>query len=295
MVDVRGRGSRLVIAFVGGLCLVSCLTAAQKVSQKPRVGVIKQENLGDMACAPCAILNMAASGSEKMQPCVAALSGNTSEQRVRALIDKYGSKQSTTYVDKRNRYTAQHGVALQELPDMVNDFLASKSTIQVAGGFLDRNKDESSEKHLRRVWDVLRKSLDAGVPPIIELRSFVARPSGSEFKWEGLMGHFVVVVELDPVVLEGEKGFRFRFADSYTGKIETGYAHAEEIRNFSATRKFSVTPEGVEQYEWITDYPYLLVNAPSLRLLTQKEPWHARTTIVLRHAVVSKSSVPTKK
>jgi hypothetical protein len=283
------------MALTGCLALSASPAAGQETPRKPHLVVVKQESIGDMACAPCAVINMAARGSEELQARAAALPGDTPEQRVRALIDRYGSKPSTIYTDKRNRYTAKHGVAAEELADLVNDFLADGGGLRVVGEYLDRIKDEPAEKHLRRVHELLRKSLEAGVPPIVEVRSFAARPAGDEHKWQGLMGHFVTVVEIDPAVPEGDKGFRFRFADSYTGKIETAYAHAEEARNFSATRRFSVSPEGVEQWEWITDYPYLVVTAPSLRLLTQKEPWHARTIIVLRHAVVAQPKTPAEK
>ncbi|HVJ66849.1 MAG TPA: hypothetical protein VM510_02630, partial [Caulifigura sp.] len=198
---------------VGAVVIVAAVAAADDRSGKSGAAIIKQESIGSMACAPCAVLNMAANGSEDLKRCAFALPGNAPEQRVQSLIEQYCSKPSVVYSDKRTRYTAKHGIAPEELADVVNDFLDSKADVQVAGSYLDRLKNEPAEKHLRRIWSLFRKSLDAGVPPIIEIRSFAARPSGSDFKWEGLMGHFVVVTELDPIG-EGEKGFRFRFADS---------------------------------------------------------------------------------
>ena len=38
--------------------------------------------------------------------------------------------------------------------------------------------------------------------------------------------------------------------------------------------------------EWISDRPFLLVTAPSLRLGTQAQPWHLRTIIILNFAAL---------
>ena len=166
----------------------------------------------------------------------------------------------------------------------VNDCLAEFGTLRVTGDYMDRKKDEPREKHLRRVHENLRRSLEAGFPPIIDLRSFAARPAGKDYLWNGLMGHLVAVVEVQPKLSEDDNGFWFRYADSLTGKVETGLAHLA-TRNFTATRRFSVGKDGSEQWEWVSDYPYLVVSSPTLRLGTDKEPWHDRTNIVLRHAV----------
>jgi hypothetical protein len=89
----------------------------------------------------------------------------------------------------------------------------------------------------------------------------------------------VTVVEVPASLPENEKGFRFGFADPYTGRVEYGYVHAEEARNFTAARG------NAEVWEWVTDRPFPLVTAPSLRLKTQDAPWFARTLITLNHAV----------
>src|SRR5688572_10972471 len=99
MTDERGRGSRLVMALVAGIGLLASLAPAQEPPRKPRPAVVKQEAIGDMACAPCAVLNMVVSGSDNVRACGSALPGDTPEQRVRALIDTHGSKPSTTYAD----------------------------------------------------------------------------------------------------------------------------------------------------------------------------------------------------
>ena len=78
---------------------------------------------------------------------------------------------------------------------------------------------------------------------------------------------------------DGEKGFRFTYADSFTGRLETGYAHVDEARNFTAAKGDE------KRWEWLTDRPFLLVTAPTLRLSTQKQPWQLRTIITINYAV----------
>lgn len=279
--------SRLLAAWVACHALVAAALTPPDSARPLEQVVVRQEKIGDMACGPCAVCNMIAWGSQDLRQCGATLPGETPDQRASALIEKYGSRASMTYLKGRNRYTAEHGIVAEDLCGFINDFLGEHGTVRVQGDYLDRTKDEPPGDHLRRVHSLLSKSLKDGVPPIVDLRSFVARPAGWDYKWEGLMGHFVAVIGIDPAIEEGESGFRFRYADSYTGLIETAHVHVERARNFSATRAFSVSPDGMEQWEWITDYPYLVVTSPSLRLLTQKEPWHARTMIVLRYAVVA--------
>jgi hypothetical protein len=106
-----------------------------------------------------------------------------------------------------------------------------------------------------------------------------------------LAGHFVVIVELQPKLLDNDKQFGFRYVDSLTGKIESAHVALEQARPFSATRSFAVARDGSLEWQWVEGYPYLVVTAPSLRLSTDKEPWQARTIIVLRHVVLPEGLV----
>jgi len=252
--------------------------------------VVSQQELGRMACGPCAIYHSLANGGDDLKKIAKGLHGETAEERIRAIIKDYGSRPSKVYPLNRHRYLPSEGVPSEDLAQMMSECLTENGSTKAVGIYPNREKNETGENHLRRVHQLLKKSLEAGVPPIVEFRSFAARAVGEKYKWFGLMGHFVVILDVAPVLPEGHKGFTFKYADSYTGKVEHGFLHLEGTSDFSATRKLSVSDNGTETWEWVTDYPYLKVTAPSLRLLEGKEPWHARTMVVLRYLIVTEGA-----
>jgi hypothetical protein len=151
-----------------------------------------------------------------------------------------------------------------------------KIAIFLAAGFgLIAGRDEPLEAHLRRIHGLLGGSIRRGVPVVTSIRSFAPRPpaAGGEPVWTGLDGHYVTVTAVQERIDDGEKGFRFTYADSFTGKLETGYAWVDEARNFTAAKG------DAKRWEWVT--------APSMRLSTQKQPWHARTIIILNFAITA--------
>jgi len=62
--------------------------------------------------------------------------------------------------------------------------------------FLDQKEGEADTDHLARVLRLIRNSLVAGVPPILDLRSFLVdrrEENGGEAKWEPARSHLIVV------------------------------------------------------------------------------------------------------
>jgi hypothetical protein len=281
------RPLALVAAILAGVAL--CAAPSFPQDSKPQPAVVSQQALGDMACGPCALYNAFAQGSPELRDLAYRLPGDTPTDRVRSLIQRYGSKASETYRGTRTRFTPVHGLASADGLALANDWLEDYQLARVWGDYLERAKDETGNQHLRRVHALCKGSLAAGLPPVLELRSFAARPYGKDYRWDALAGHLVALVEIQPALAEGEKGFSFRFADSLSGRVEFGYLHLEEARSFAATKRFTVSAQGKEQWEWLAGFPYLQVTAPSLRLLTDREPWHARTTITLRYALYRKA------
>jgi len=182
------------------------------------------------------------------------------------------------------------GIAWEDLAHLTQDLHRDLGLTQpILGRYLNRHEGESDQDHLLRVHRLLTQSLNSGLPPIISFRSFVAHRNSSgrtgadgnkaSHYWEGLMGHFVTIVRVDAME-EGELGFRFRFADSTTGKLATGYAFLETGQKFAAVRGSG------PRSEWLKGRPFLLVSAPSIRLKTEGRVWHERTIITLNHAVI---------
>jgi hypothetical protein len=273
-------------AYVLFLVLVARMNGETDI---PAATVVSQADVGENSCGPCAIYNAMANGSRELQEAVARFSGNSPQARVQELINRWGKLPTKVYKDNRGRYTPAHGIASTDMTDLTNDVLSAFGKIRVTGGYADRRKDEKQEDHLNRLFRIFRASLEAGFPPIVEIRSFSARPAGDEFQWNGILGHYVAILEVTQFDAKHERGFVFKYADSYTGCVETGYIHIES-RNFTATRDFSVEDDGTEKWEWISEYPYLTVASPTLVLGTDKEKWHSRTILALRYAICAGGS-----
>ena len=241
---------------------------------------LNQDLVYKVACGPCAIVNQLQFGTEKEQDALRKLKGGSKAQKAKEIIKRYGKRQSPNYRDGRPVFR-EDGMSSPDLLRMVNWVRGDKSLPELAGDYLNRGENEELEDHLARVHRQLKESLDSGTKPIISFRSFTPKyyDELEEWLWSPLMGHFVTVISVPDQIEEGEKGFRFRFADSATGKIETGYAHLSEARNFVAQRGDKVN------WEWKKDRPFLLVTAPSLRLKTQKSEWFLRTIITLDYGI----------
>jgi hypothetical protein len=251
---------------------------------------VSQKLIGSLACGACSLYNMLASGRPELRKIAASLPGATPEERVRHILNKYGEGPSSVYPN-RARYSAKTGgIAAEDMHGLANDCLKDFGLKPLSSDYLERKDGETPTQHFRRVHALLLNSVRAGVPPIINVRAYVANPKGDSFQWDGLFGHSVVLVDIDSELRDSDKGFRFRYADSDTGQekgtVESGYASLEEFRPFSAPRSFSVSPaDNQEKWEWKSGSPFLVVTAPSLSLGTQNEANYKRTLITLRHAV----------
>ena len=258
---------------------------AQEPQDKP--AVLTQAEVGDNACGPCVLINSLARGDAKLKSLLDVIPGETRHDQVRHIIKKYGSKPSEEYKGKKPRYQETSGITWIDMRHIVNELFADYELDPVQGTYLDRGKKEPLAEHLKRVHRLLARSLKAGFPPLLSVRSFYAKDQGKEgkeFLWEGLHGHWVTVVDIQPDLADNEKGFRFGYADPSTGKIEYGYAYFDEARSFTAAKG------NAEKWEWLTDRPFLCVVAPSLRLQTQTTPWSSRTVIILNYAIYREPS-----
>jgi hypothetical protein len=244
--------------------------------QKP---VLTQTAIGERASGPCALVNCFRWGDAKLGALIDRVPGRTDHDRAHHIIKKYGGRPSEENGDGKLRYDEKMGSSWVDMCYLVNDLLRDHDLKAVQGNYLDRGKDEGLRRHLQRVHRLLAQSLDAGFPPIVSVRAFYAKDYGNEFKWDSLEVHWVTLVEIAPVLAANEMGFRFGYADSATGRIDYGYAYVDEARNFAAAKG------NFAKGEWLDNRPFVVVTAPSLRLLTEAVPWSSRTTIILNHAI----------
>ncbi len=249
--------------------------------------VISQKTFGDMACGPCALANALVHGDADCRRAFARLEGYDALERVGTIIQRFGTKPSETYHGRRARYEKTGGLTSEDMPFFANDLLSALDLAAVEGRWLNVNAGESGRAHLRRIHGLFSDALAAGMPAVVEVRSFGANTAAEGGAvWNGLQGHWMPVVGLEPATLpEVATGYVCRFANSATGTVIQGYAYAELYRPFTATHGFKLKEDGTQKWEWITGYPYILLQAPELGLDTQKRPWHERTYMSLSYAV----------
>ena len=219
-------------------------------------------------------------GTVKERAAFEKLKGETAAAKAKEIIKRYGRRESPTYRDGRAVFR-EDGMTWQDMGRLANWVRRDRGLPKLSENYLDREKNEGLDDHLARVHGQLKKSLDAGVNPIISFRAFAPKfyEESDKWMWDPLRGHFVTVLEIQKEIAKDENGFRFRFADSGTGKVETGYAFVSEARDFTAIKGDR------RNWKWLNKRPFLLVNAPSLRLKTQEKEWFLRTVITLNHAV----------
>ncbi len=238
------------------------------------------------ACGPCAVGNALLNGDEGGRRAFHLLPGGTSQERVDALIARYGTKPSETYGLRRTRFVNGAGITNEDMPFLANDVLAAAGQPPVRGEWLDQRANEDSLGQLRRVHQTCRAALAAGLPLIVEVRAFSADPSASKPAWVNLYAHWMALVGVYPEELPAKaSGFYCHFADSVTGRVIPAFAYAEFVRPFMATRGFALRADGGKDWHWLSGHPYILLNLPDLPLAIGSRPWHERTVVALTYAL----------
>ncbi len=249
--------------------------------------VIGQQAIGPMGCGPCALANALAHGDADCRRAFAALEGDTPLDRVQTIIRRFGDRPSEKYEGRQTRYSATDGTTTEDMPFLANDLLKASKLTEVEAHWLNVHEGENGRAHLRRLHGLFSDALAAGMPAVVEVRSFGANTAAAKGpQWDGMLGHWMPVVGVEPAVLSPRAtGFVCRFADSVSGTVIDAYAYAELHRPFTATHGFKVNEDGTKKWEWITGYPYILLQAPELGLNTQTRLWYERTYLSMNYAV----------
>jgi hypothetical protein len=270
-----------------GIASSSC---AGLMSETPAT-VIAVQPEGEWACYPAALYNSLANGSFETRRLIAGLPGDTDSERVQFLIAEHGSVPSISYAGTRSRYAVDSGITSEDAVEFLGDVLAESTGPPVSGRYLERTEGERQNDHLSRVHEMLNSSLERDFLPVLAFRSFAAKasPQSEAKSWHGLSGHAVALLQVQKFLEPTDSGFWIRFADSITGQVEQAFVYSERNQNFTATRGFTLAQDGALEWNWISDFPYLLVEAPGLSVLTEREPWNVRTIVTLQHAILRSS------
>lgn len=224
--------------------------------------LIKQTEIGSWACGPCSIAH--------------SLGKEVGE--VKDIILELIQTPSWKYDGKKKAYSSDNGITADDIVTFINKKYGKNFSLV----FLDRVKEEKGIDFVRRIYNTLKEELKKDHKPIIEIRSFVVTPKKWDYKWYCTIGHFNVIESVQPELEENAYGFSYKFIDSLTGQIEHGYLYFEKYRNYSATKGFTVNALGEEEWQWLTDYPYMVVITPNIHLNTEDYPFQARVITVLK-------------
>ena len=280
----------MVISFLVGLTL-SAPIGSDLIAQQLGVPVdsllIVDQNADReykaRACGPTAILNSLRFATGAEREIFPTLVGSDDATRLRFLIDRWFAGRASTVADGVKRLDS-HGCFVEDLAAGFNDLLSENNQPAATSGFLDRRADEKSDRQfLRRVHGNLADSLRRGLPPVISLRSFVARKHYGESdtsRWGIARHHFVVVTSVPEKLAENDLGFRFEYIDPYGGKSGSAFAYAEQHLTYRAFKGSN------DRGEWLRGTPFLLVVAPGIESLQPKNAdWPDRVIITLNHAI----------
>lgn len=204
------------------LC-TSISAAAADIVRAPNseATAIDQMDIDKNGCGPVSQLNAYAFSSAKWRKTTDKIPGNTQLERFEYLIKKHGGKLSR-HIQGRIRWDKRRGMNCLDLLDYINDFHAQAKLpkIKLESFFLEGDEDHSDL--LKRTHATLKKSMEQGLPPIIDLRRFAKTRMAGGYMWRGVHGHFVVVYEIPSTLPDNATSMTIKYIDSWGGAIRTG-------------------------------------------------------------------------
>lgn len=238
---------------------------------------------GEKACGPTAIINSLRFSKGQEAAVFDTLVGSDDATRLRYLIDRWFAGRASAVVDGARRF-GKHGCHVDDLAAGYNELLAEKMLPKMNATFLDRrDAGESDDQFVRRIHRSLADSLRSGVPPVVSLRSFLARKhygEADETRWGIARHHYVVVTSVPDKLDENDLGFRFEYIDPNGGKTGSAFVYAEQHLTYRAFKGSN----GVG--EWLRGTPFLLVVAPGIESLQPlTADWPDRVIITLNYGI----------
>lgn len=228
--------------------------------------IIAQKSVGDCACGPCAIFNALQFSDAPLNHLAAALPGDTPDDKVRALIQRYGGKPSLV-TPAEPRYLTHGGMWDADLVPFINDWLADNHAPPIIGERLTLQNRETAQHYLQRVYGELSHSLAAGFPPVINLQSFAARAGFFHRHWQWMDGHFVTVVAVQDHLPPEATQFSMQVADSQSGRILQVWVYAGPNQAATMPIASRAKRSGQSKDYGAEPYPYLMIQSPKLETI----------------------------
>lgn len=234
------------------------------------------------ACAPAALANCLRQGPEPMRRAWAGFVGNDDTTRFRYLIDRWFRTPASAVFPRKKRFSFD-GVLEEDLVAATTEMLEENQLPPFEAGYLDRLPGEKSPAFLARIHRKITASLAEGVPPILSLKTYVARrfeKHDDEVRWEPANHHWVVITAANAELRPTDLGFSIDLIDPNGGRRTSAYIYAENRLEFWALKGNPGTGE------WLDGRPFLLVQAPGVLSLRPKEAeWTDRIIVVANFLV----------
>lgn len=203
--------------------LTSLIGCAQNTLVAPNSGAsaIDQHTINSNGCGPVAQLNAYNFSSEKWRKKTDLIPGKTPGKRFEYLVLKYGNRFSR-HVHGRMRWSPRRGMSSPDLLDYINDFhsVARLPRLKLDSAFL---KDKETQfQLLQRTHRQMKKSMEKGFPPIIDLRRFAKKTSQGGHMWRSVFGHFVTVYSIPNHLGPDATAIPIKYIDPSGGRIKIG-------------------------------------------------------------------------
>lgn len=264
-------------------CLAACLAACPVagLSQEPAPADQRDYTDSPNGCAPATLLNLLRFGDPGFSAPLKSLVGRTDGVRMRFLVDRYFRGRASTVDPARSRWGV-HGIACADVAAGFNELLAEHGIAPLASRSLRRDDGEAEADHLHRVRGLFEASLAAGVPPALNLRSYLVKRRkeyGDEARWEVGANHYVLVTRLGG---EGSTaGFELEVIDPWKARRTVLYLHRE-----ASGRSFRALASDGEDAAWLDGRPFLQVLAPEVPTLRPANlDWSERYLVIANHVL----------
>ncbi|MDB4452029.1 hypothetical protein N9129_02315 [Akkermansiaceae bacterium] len=244
--------------------------------------VLSQKEVGEQACGPCAFINSLLFSND--QKALAKLRGDTPEEKATHFIERYGSTRSIFWKSDRNAYSEDTGINAPDLISLINSFRRRQNQSDIKGQLLVRGGNENSAQFIDRIHGVISKSITAGFPPLLDIRSTVAKRADLSEKilWHTINAHWVCIISATKVESDNPV-LLLRIADSASGKIIGSLMCNAPPRGAKVAIRTRIDGFGKEKTTWIGSSQCLFLEAPGMPLGTQKAKWHERTYLNARY------------